>query len=359
MMYVASKRGAKIIVPRNSHQSVWNACRIFGLEPVIVGGQIKEDVVLPPSPEEIERLIKYDKSICAIVAVSPDYYGNIAPLKQYSEIAKAYSRLLIVDGAHGAHLAFEPQKRGYAGVYADMWVDGAHKSLPVLTQGAVVSACDSGLAEELEEALTIFRTTSPSYPIMASVEYGIKYLKNNPAILEEAKNAVAQFKSTTSFKVHPADDWTKLVIDLKPNGVSADKVAAGLEKKGIYAELSDGRYILFYLSPMVNKAVLSKLSAQLTSVIFAKGVKGSYCDRPAYPGFDRTYSFGYAYRNDKEYVDLKSAEGRMSACNAGFAPPCIPVIVAGEIISKEAIEALSGRSGTYGIKNGKIAVVKR
>ena len=50
MLYVASKRGNKLIVPRNSHQSVWNACKLFGVEPVIVQGEEKDGIILPPSP---------------------------------------------------------------------------------------------------------------------------------------------------------------------------------------------------------------------------------------------------------------------------------------------------------------------
>ncbi len=48
MAYCASKRGNKIIVFRNSHQSVWNACRLFGLEPLIVQGPEKTAFYSPP-----------------------------------------------------------------------------------------------------------------------------------------------------------------------------------------------------------------------------------------------------------------------------------------------------------------------
>ena len=36
MLFVAAAYGNKIIVPRNSHKSVFNACRILNIEPVIV-----------------------------------------------------------------------------------------------------------------------------------------------------------------------------------------------------------------------------------------------------------------------------------------------------------------------------------
>ena len=74
----------------------------------------------------------------ALLLTSPDYYGNIADLSAIRAFCNQTGKLLLIDGAHGGHLHFH--KDLYAGAYADMWVDGVHKSLPALTQGAVVSA---------------------------------------------------------------------------------------------------------------------------------------------------------------------------------------------------------------------------
>jgi len=360
MLYVASRRGNKLIVPRNSHQSVWNACKIFGLEPVIVAGKCKHGVILPPDPALIEQLVLNDVNISGMIVANPDYYGNMAPLKEYSEILKRYSRLLIVDEAHGSHLAFEPEKQGYAGVYADMWVDGAHKCLPTLTQGAVVSLNNEALIPDIEEGLAMFRTTSPSYPIMASVEYGIKYLANNPAVVQTARLAVQAFREKAKeFNLYESQDWTKLVFDFKPAGISSHKAAEALEKKGIYAELSDGRYLLFYLSPMTVASDLNVLYAAVTALLKNKRLKNTFKPRPPFPQVERTYSFQYAFRNERELVPLEKAVGRLSARNAGVTPPCIPVIVAGELITEAAVEVLNSNKSTYGLVDGKVWVVKK
>lgn len=359
MLYVAAKRGNKLIVPRNSHQSVWNACKLFGIEPVIVQGQTKHGVITPPDPALIERLIVNDVNIAGMIVTHPDYYGNFVPLERYSKILKTNKRLLIVDGAHGSHLAFEPESKGYAGVYADIWVDGVHKSLPVLTQGAVVSVKNEKLIASLEEALSIFRTTSPSYPIMASVEYGVKYLCNNKEALESAKLAAAAFKEKSDFRFYPSNDWTKLAIDFKPLGISSDLAAEVLEKKGIYAELSDGRYLLFYLSPMVGAFDFNKLGFALSAVVHNKKIKNTYEEPPQIPENERTYSFQYALKNKRELIPLKRAAGRMCAVNAGIAPPCIPVIVAGELITDAAIKTLSTAKSTFGLTDGNVWVVKK
>lgn len=359
MIYAVSGFGTKLIVPRGSHQSVWNACRLFNLEPVIVQGEYRGGVLLPPSPETVEEIISNDLTVAGMVISSPDYYGNVAPLKDYASLLHKYRRYLLVDGAHGAHLAFGKMGAGYAGLYADLWVDGAHKTLPTLTQGAILSANDGKLVPFVEEGLSLFRTTSPSFPIMASVEYGVKYLKNNPKVVEDASAAIAAFRAKCPFEIYPSDDEMKLAVDCEPLGVCSDDVAAILEKKGIYPELSDGRYILFYLSPMTTQGELNKLLSALNAIAHSKKLKKNYVKRPMLPHVERTYSYLYSFRQKHEYVLPDKAEGRMCAGNVGVSPPCTPVIVAGEIITAQAIKILSGAKNVYGLYDGKIRVVAK
>lgn len=358
LVYCASKRGNKLIVFRNSHQSVWNACKLFGMEPLIVQGAERDGVLQPPDCEAIERLVSNDPNIAGVLATSPDYYGNVAPLAGYRDILKKYNRLLLVDEAHGAHLAFGDS--GYAGLSADMWVDGAHKTLATLTQGAIVSVNNEDLIPVAEDALSLFRTTSPSFPIMASVEYGVKSIANNITVLTRAKQVVEQFKANSpEFTFYKNDDWTKLLIDFKPFGVSPRLAAQRLEKKGIFAEFADGRYILFYLSPMIKEGDLATLKKQINAVIADKKLKGTYREKPEIPETERSYSFQYALKRQSEWIDLDKAVGRMCAKNAGLAPPCIPVVVIGEMITNATVKALSQAKFTFGLNNGKICVVKK
>ncbi len=360
MLYAASLKGNKIIVLRNSHQSVWTGCRLLGLEPLIVQGDEIEGVLSFPDPKIIEGLISADEKIAGVLVTSPDYYGNIAPLDRLSQITKEYNRLLLVDEAHGAHLAFG-DKKGYAGLYADAWTDGAHKTLPTLTQGAVVCVNNAEIYPYIQEGLSMFRTTSPSYPIMASVEYGVKYLANNPAKVQAAKLAVENFVRECEgvLPVVVNDDWTKLLIDFKPLGISAETALSLLEKKGTYAEFCDGRYILFYLSPMIDVNELRDLKRRLLPITENRKLEGTFRDKPQIPSADRSYSFLYALKKPCELVDLEDAVGRMCARNAGVTPPCIPVIAAGEIITVQAVKTLMAAAHTFGLREGKIYAVKK
>ena len=357
MLYAVKDRGGKIIVPRNSHVSVWNACRLLGIEPVIVQGEERGGVLLPPDGDKVGELAAKDGDIIGMIAVSPDYYGNIAPLEKYAEAMHACGKVLLVDGAHGAHLAFEEERAGYAGVYADAWVDGAHKSLPALTQGAAVLINDLSLEEGIRQGLGIFRTTSPSYPIMASVEFAYKYLDARPEDIARAKQAAAQFRERfPDFRFYHSADWTKLCLDCAASAADSRIVAEKLEKSGIYAEFADGRYVVFYLSPATTAVQLIVLGRRLTKIFRSRGVRGTYVPAGRLPAPARTYSYLYALSRPSEFVEPEQAVGRMAACNAGLMPPCIPVVAAGEIISEEAARALKG-AHTFGLKDGKIQVV--
>lgn len=351
-------RGKKLIVPRNSHKSVFTACALCGIEPITVRGQIKEGVMLPPAAEEIARLIESDKDIVGMLALSPDYYGNIAPLNEYADVLHARGKFLFCDGAHGAHLAFNPERKGYCGRYADMWVDGAHKTLPVLTQGALLNVKNKDLITRAEEAVRTFRTTSPSYPVMASVEYGYKYVANNLRKLEAAKRAVEKFKKESGYPFYDSEDWTKLLLDLKGLDICADKAAKELEKRGIYAELSDGRYILFYLSPSVRYGDLKALKRAIDGVLKDENLKGTYSQRPEFICCAQVYGFLNAVYGESEEIPLEKAAGRICARSAGVMPPCIPVALPGEVITPQAVKLLSG-DGVFGVTDGKIAVVKK
>ncbi|MCD8372678.1 MAG: aminotransferase class I/II-fold pyridoxal phosphate-dependent enzyme [Clostridia bacterium] len=363
MMYAVRRKGKKIIVPRNCHKSVWNACALLGLEPVIVQGEECGGVMQPPSPEQIGRLICGDQSIAGLVVTSPDYYGNIAPLQEYSKVLRGNGRYLLIDGAHGGHLAYEEGRKGYAGLYADIWIDGAHKSMPALTQGSLVHLNDLSLQSSLEEGLNIFRTSSPSFPVMASVEYSVKYCDFARESTEKLKKAVCATRERIEeigYNVYPSADWTKLAVDFAFAGKDASLANEYLEKNGIYAEFNDGRYILFYLSANTKISELKRLEEVLAEIYGADGLNADCFTRAEF-SYGENSSYGYlnAVNAEYEYVDLQNAAGRIAAANAGISPPCIPVAAAGEIITPQVIELLIKAPHAFGVEGGKIKVVRK
>ena len=263
MLYALRAHGGKsVAAPVFSHPSVMRACEVLGLKIHPISQMTRYGIPQQPTEEAVSVVLE---KADALLLTSPDYYGYFPNLTAMRALCKWADKPLLIDGAHGGHLHENPN--AYAGNYADLWVDGVHKSLPAMTQGAVVSAKSEKWAAALHEGVIAFRTTSPSYPIMASVEYAVKFPRN-PAI-EEASVA---FKCGHGCLEN--DDWTKILV---PFGNKCDEAQAYLEAHGVYPEFNDGNYLMFYLSPCTKQEELKTLGRLLKKLSRGKVAK----DAPA------------------------------------------------------------------------------
>ncbi len=343
MLHVAKSVGVrKIAVCEDSHKSVFNGCALLGIEPLCYPqkreGKIPKGHTLSALKGDFGGLLA---EADGLFLTSPDYYGNIADLAAARAYCDETGKLLIVDGAHGGHLHFD--RSVYAGVYADLWVDGVHKSLPALTQGAVVSARTEALSEKLRLALDIFRTTSPSYPIMASVEYAVKYPRNT-----DLENCVKAFGKAND-RVYCGGDWTKLCAIFGENAFLAAKDA---ERAGLYAEFCDGNVVTFYLSPATKSEDFERLTAFLDD-LFARYP----LPKSAQKGIDDDTSATVLQKNgDTEWVDCERAAGRICARTCGLFPPCTPLIKIGEQITTEKIALLQKADNVFGLRGAQMEV---
>ncbi len=346
MLYAARAVGVrKIALCEAAHKSVFNGCALTGIEPLLYPEKKQANVPFPYTMDELSTqfgnlLAEAD----ALFFTSPNYYGGVADLDNARAYCARRGKLLLVDGAHGGHLHFT--KNLYAGAYADIWVDGVHKSLPALTQAAIVSARTPTLAEELRLALDIFRTTSPSYPVLASAEYAIKYPRN------ESLEAIVRAAAKNEPRLLLQDDWTKLCAVF---GESAFEAAESLEKSGFYPEFCDGNVILFYLSPATARRDFSRLLRRLHKLfkkfpLTEREPKTSVRQIPT--------PVVIPNESETELIGVESCIGRVCARNFGLFPPCTPLCRKGERITQEHIEPLRRAHHTFGINDGKISVYK-
>lgn len=324
MLYALKLLGKnKIAYGFYSHRSVKEGCKMLSLTAIEIPSKRVNGVPMQPSLEDMETALK---EADALLITSPDYYGNFPPLESVRALCNRENKLLLIDGAHGAHLHYE---HNFAGRYADFWTDGVHKSLPALTQGAVVSAKRYG--DILQKAVIAVRTTSPSYPIMASVEYAIKYPRN----LKIERAALALKKELSAYQ---NEDWSKLLI---PFGDRADEAEKYLEQRGVYSEFNDGNYLMFYLSPCTKMRELKKLSRLVKRL-----PRGELCEE------EERFSSG---GSRVVFMPLKEAVGKICAEECGLFPPSLPLIKAGEVVTVEKAKRLS-KGNTYGLTDGKILV---
>lgn len=62
---------------------------------------------------------------------------------------------------------------------ADVVVQSLHKTLPAMTQTAVIHVCTEELVKPVEQALEIFLSSSPSYIFMMNMEAAICYMADH------------------------------------------------------------------------------------------------------------------------------------------------------------------------------------
>ena len=117
-------------------------------------------------------MLKQDPDIAAVLLINPTYYGVATDLKKIADIVHSYDIPLIVDEAHGPHLHFHdelPVSAVDAG--ADICTQSTHKILGSMTQMSVIHVnSDRVDVEKVKQILSLLHTTSPSYPLMASLD---------------------------------------------------------------------------------------------------------------------------------------------------------------------------------------------
>ena len=99
---------------------------------------------------------------------------------------------------------------------------------------------------------------------------------------------------------------------------------------------------MFYLSPCTGFRELKRLKALLKKL-----PRGEVCIPAPEAGEEGVRT---------AWVPLKEAAGRLCAAECGLFPPCVPLILKGERISREAAERLAAAPNTFGLREGKILV---
>ena len=147
----------------------------------------------------------------AIIITSPSYEGLVSDIPNISKICKQYGVYLIVDEAHGALYPFSKSLPESAVNYADFTVQSLHKTAGGLNPTALLHCnCDINV----QKALAMINTTSPSYPMLATIEANINYLnsKKGRNKIEKLISEICEIKSDLKNLEFYGDDPTKILI---------------------------------------------------------------------------------------------------------------------------------------------------
>ena len=191
---------------------------------------IKDGRFLPVTLRQVEIAVKENKNIKTVLLTSPNYYGETCDLQSIYAFCKSCGISLFVDGAHGAHFAFSALLSEGIAKNCDACVTSAHKTLPAMTQTALVFANDGKLAKKIKANLNKFNSSSPNYLLMASMDFARAYLQDK--ILQGADKRVydeiKEIKSIKGLSFLDNDDFCRLVLC----DTDGKKAAEYLRQKG-------------------------------------------------------------------------------------------------------------------------------
>lgn len=348
---LASLPKGRVIMARASHKSLFNGCILSGIEPIIIDNDLDEDISRPLSPEQIENAVLANPDAVAAFITCPNYFGQTTDLVKIKHILDG--RLLIVDAAHGAHYGAHEVLPVNPCRVADACVLSAHKTLPALTQAAYLMVNDDWLISSIDKHMHLITTTSPSFLLMASLEYATQYLIDNSFRYGELARLIDE---KFPFRVK-TQDITRLVIDLYKYNITGGEANHFLQDHDIFCEFASYRYIVFIISVVDTEENLDRLRAGIDKLFEFAGSYGEPQFKPETPKGARAVGFIDAARADSELIPLLDSEGRICAIEAGTFPPCLPIIVRGEIITKSIIDILS-KNNVFGVEKGSILVLK-
>lgn len=204
------KRGDKILVWDNSHPCHKNGAKLAGAEIIEYQLPYNEEWGIYTALENVEELIKKHLPK-AIVVTSPSYEGIVSDIPEISRICKKYGVFLIVDEAHGALYPFSEDLPESAIQYADFTIQSLHKTAGGINPTALLH-CNCDL--DVKSALKMITTTSPSYPMLATIEANINYLNSSKGRkkIAELINNIKELKNSCSNVDYFGDDITKILI---------------------------------------------------------------------------------------------------------------------------------------------------
>lgn len=355
LLHSIKDRAGRLIVERDSHKSVFAALKICGIEPFFISrdksGYITPDIIAA-------ALLDCPDAMGLLLTV-PDYYGRLTGLKQIAKLLKPQNRLLLLDAAHGAHLNYILP--GYY-AHADAYVCSAHKTMPALTQGSFVCFNNILLYKNFCRSFNIFHTSSPSYVLLASLDFARAYMdKYGKAAIMRVRAAVTKYAEKIrelGFSARFSVDGLKLIIGAGDVPCAAYNLADYLESCNIYAEFANDDHMLLMLSAADSERQLKLLYRYI--VKFKKHHNIISCDRKQHGSIitEPAMPFLQAANSAVKYVKISDAAGEIAAGEAGVYPPATPVIVSGDYISQKACDFLLANTGhLFGVYDGCLAVV--
>ena len=390
-IFTLLEEGDEVVVARNCHRSVFYALSLRKAKIHFLLPEFWEDFSCfgSVSLKEVERLLREFPKSKALIFTSPSYEGVVSDVEGIAKLCHENGLSLLVDEAHGAH--FSP-KRGTSfpesaiSLGADLVVQSPHKTLCSLTQSAwILGNGERYSREKLSFYLSVFQTTSPSYPMMLSLEKAITLLeREGEALFSRWKKVMKGFREQARTLSYFSFLWEKeeacfamdcSKIFLRALGIPELRLGRDLAKLlredyGIESEMHSGENLLLMTGPFISEEDMDRLFFALKDIERRFGEekgKPSVDDRGRQAGDGMSgliegsaeplqskllssalYQISVAENTlqiseglkEGEELSLCDGEGLICLEYLSLYPPGIPLLFPGEKLTAEKIQAI-------------------
>ncbi len=310
--------------------------------------------------EAVEQALARHPRAVAVVVGDPSYVGTVGDVRGLAATAHAAGVPLVVDAAWGGHFGLHPALPPHAlAAGADAMVISAHKTLPAVSQAAVVLArttTSGGLLDpgRLDRAAEATATTSPAGAILASTDAARALLARSGLELAEglvARVAAARdrLRAVAGLRVlegrladGSAVEAGKLVVQLAGTGAHGVAVEDDLLAAGFPVELADRDTVVAVVTIADDDATVAEFADSLAGAVESRRgeprpvvASAAWTVRP-----EQVLDPRSAFFAPTEPVPASEAVGRVSAELVAPYPPGVPVLAPGERITSDALSSL-------------------
>jgi arginine decarboxylase len=357
MILSSVKKGDKLILPRNVHQSVINALVLCGAVPVYVNPKTHRElgIALGMSVADVKATMEAHPEAKAIFVNNPTYYGICSDLRSIVALAKERGMRVLADEAHGTHLYFGkdlPLNAMAAG--ADMASVSMHKSGGSLTQSSLL-LCGKGVnADYVRQVINLTQTTSGSYLLLSSLDISRRNLalrgvdlfekvKRYAAYAREEINDIGDYYAYSKELINGDSiydfDETKLSVNTLGLGLAGIEVYDLLrDEYDIQIEFGDLSNILAYLSVGDKNKDVERLISALLEIRRLYRRQRTDMLQSEYISPEVAMTPQEAFYAEKKSLPLEECAGEICCEFVMAYPPGIPILAPGERITPALVD---------------------
>jgi arginine/lysine/ornithine decarboxylase len=351
-LLAAAGESGRVAMFRASHRSVYAGVELSGATPRYLEGAFDPVTGLAgfPAADDLDRI---DEPLDVVHVTRPTYYGSCVALAPYRRLADRCGALLVVDEAHGTHLAFDerlPVDGLAAG--ADVVIQSPHKTLGSLTQSALLHVRRGLDPAPFAHALGMLQSSSPNASLLVSLDLCLAHLAetHGAGVREAVTRALAargRLASLPGVTLEgeglvagiDAHDPTKLVLDVSGRGLTGFDARDLLQAAGSWVEFADFRRVVGTVTFADDEPVLDAFVRAVEALPMRRG---GVPPLPLPPHGPLELTPRQAASRPATSLPMERAASRVAADYLIPYPPGIPLVVPGERITAEVAAAVDG-----------------